>query len=114
MKLAKPGRKEKKSKRDKKELDARNQSCVSCGVNDGTICSAHYTGPLQHEYGKCMGSKGDDEETAFLCHVCHAERDQYKKYKGIMTYAEKWKEHEIWIELIRRTKEVKKRMLNQV
>lgn len=115
MSFPKPGKKPKQQKRDKKELDlAKGQACVNCGLNDGTIVSCHYSGIMQHEYGKSAGGKVDDEKTAFLCHSCHAEADQYKKYRGVMTWEQKLEHHEWWMEMIRRTDKVRERLRNQV
>ena len=69
--------------RDRHLLDlARGQSCVMCGVNDGTVVAAHSN--LQ-EHGKGTGHKADDCMTAWLCHRCHSELDQGNK----MTKAER-------------------------
>lgn len=56
---------------------ARDQSCVRCGVEDGTVVLAHYTGPRQHAFGKGKGVKGSDAVGAFLCHRCHRHMDEY-------------------------------------
>jgi hypothetical protein len=59
--------------RNKKLLElARGQSCVECGVNDGTIVAAH------SNTGKGMGIKASDATIMFLCHSCHFEYDQGK------------------------------------
>lgn len=50
---------------------AKNQSCVRCGIEDGTIVLAHYTGPMAHKVGKGKGLKGHDLAGAWLCRVCH-------------------------------------------
>lgn len=71
-------------KANKKTLALANgESCVRCGVNDGTICSCHYTGFRQHELGKGYGMKCNDLATAFLCHKCHTEMDQPKERKSV-------------------------------
>jgi len=58
--------------RSKKYLKgAKDQSCVNCGVNDGTIVSAHYQGLRSHLYGKGTGTKPHDLLVADLCHKCH-------------------------------------------
>lgn len=60
--------------RSRKLLDlARDQSCVMCGSDDGTVVAAHSN--LQ-EHGKGMGHKAHDAMHAWLCHSCHAELDQ--------------------------------------
>lgn len=53
-------------------LLARGQSCVECGIDDGTIVAAHSNN------GKGMGLKSSDSSIMFLCHACHAEYDQGK------------------------------------
>lgn len=50
---------------------ARDQSCVNCGVSDGTIVSAHYTGVRGHLLGKGKGIKCHDLMIADLCYKCH-------------------------------------------
>ena len=50
---------------------ARDQSCVNCGVSDGTIVSAHYTGLRGHLLGKGKGIKCHDLMIADLCYKCH-------------------------------------------
>lgn len=68
----KPGPKKKAQKRDRIELDlARGQSCVKCSQNDGSTVSAHLEGQRKSHFGKCLGGKPDDEETAWLCGCCH-------------------------------------------
>ncbi len=65
---------------------ARDQPCVACGVNDGTVVLAHYFGPRRHAYGGGMGHKGHDAVAANLCARCHqrmdtASRDKAKKWE---------------------------------
>jgi hypothetical protein len=63
---------------------AKGQACVNCGIDDGTIVSAHYTGFRQHELGKCLGGKGNHNATAFLCNsACHPAMDQPKERKNV-------------------------------
>ncbi len=50
---------------------AKDQSCVNCGVSDGTIVSAHYTGLRGHLLGKGKGIKCHDLMIADLCYKCH-------------------------------------------
>jgi hypothetical protein len=65
--------------RSKKYLAAANgESCVNCGVRDGTVVAAHYTGLRQQQYGKGTGVKADDLFTASLCAACHSAFDQMK------------------------------------
>ena len=65
--------------RSKKLLAAaEGQSCVNCGVRDGTVVAAHYSGMRQHAFGKGKGIKGHDLCIADLCAKCHSKFDQYK------------------------------------
>ena len=58
--------------RSKKYLQgAKGQPCVRCGVEDGTIVGAHYTGLRVHLYGKGTGTKPHDILIADLCSSCH-------------------------------------------
>lgn len=60
--------------RSRKLLDlARDQACVMCKVNDGTIVAAH-SNLLEH--GKGAGHKAHDAMHAWLCYRCHTEYDQ--------------------------------------
>jgi len=62
--------------RSKKLLDAaKDQSCVNCGVRDGTVVAAHYTGLRAHLLGKGTGHKPHDLVIADLCHKCHYQFD---------------------------------------
>jgi hypothetical protein len=49
---------------------ADGQSCVECGIRDGTVVSAHSNN------GKGMGIKASDATLMFLCYRCHTEYDQ--------------------------------------
>ena len=70
--------------RSKKIRDsARDQSCVRCGSDDGTVVLCHYTGLRQHQYGKGKGIKGSDIIGAHLCYTCHTEMDQPQQRKSI-------------------------------
>lgn len=62
---------------------ADGQSCVRCGVNDGTVVLAHYTGLRQHTYGKGRGTKGDDLVAAELCRDCHEDFDRPGERKSV-------------------------------
>jgi hypothetical protein len=65
--------------RSKKLLAAaRGQSCINCGVNDGTVVAAHYSGMRQHSFGKGRGIKGHDLCVADLCMKCHSAFDNYE------------------------------------
>jgi hypothetical protein len=60
--------------RNRRLLDAaRNNQCLGCGVDDGTVVAAHYNGSAA---GKGMGIKGSDAVVAFLCYRCHMDYDQ--------------------------------------
>lgn len=63
--------------RNRKLLDAaRDQPCMCCGIQDGTIVAAHSN---QSRHGKGMSIKAHDCFIAFLCHRCHSELDQGSK-----------------------------------
>lgn len=55
---------------------AEGMNCVSCGIDDGTVVSAH-SNLLDH--GKGKGIKAHDGMTAWLCFACHSEYDQGMK-----------------------------------
>lgn len=57
---------------------AKEQSCVRCGVCDGTIVSAHYQGLEAHKLGRGGSRKVDDIFVADLCFSCHALMDSYE------------------------------------
>ena len=60
--------------RNRKLLDlARDQACVMCDAQDGTVVAAHSN---LIEHGKGMGSKARDGMAAWLCHRCHSQLDQ--------------------------------------
>ena len=61
---------------------AKDRSCVCCGIEDGTIVRAHYSGMRQHQYGKGRGIKGHDCIAADLCMNCHGKFDNYEMGKG--------------------------------
>lgn len=60
---------------------ARGQSCVACGVNDGTVVAAHYFGPRRQAYGGGIGRKGNDAVMAHLCMRCHLAMDTKSRDK---------------------------------
>ena len=62
---------------------ARDQSCVRCGADDGTVVLAHYTGLRQHALGKGRGIKAHDIAGAHLCHACHLFFDNPTERKSI-------------------------------
>ena len=57
---------------------AKNERCVSCGANDGTIVWAHSN---SQKHGKGMGTKAHDLFGAYLCHECH-----FKFYETVWLY----------------------------
>lgn len=56
--------------------------CVRCG-SMWRVCSAHYTGLRQHQYGRGKSIKGHDCLTAWLCQDCHNYFDQPKNHKSL-------------------------------
>lgn len=51
--------------------------CQTCGVEDGTIVPAHFSGLYASSLGKGMGQKSADNCVAALCGKCHADFDTY-------------------------------------
>lgn len=76
---------------------ANGRSCVRCGIDDGTVCKAHYEGTRQHQYGKAKGMKGHDVIACDLCADCHAHLSNDKR--GIEHDEEM--SHLCWLTLIR-------------
>jgi hypothetical protein len=70
-----------------KLLDAaRDQPCVRCGIQDGTVVGCHYTGARRHAYGGGLSIKVWDFLIAHLCANCHRymdtlSRDKYKAWE---------------------------------
>jgi hypothetical protein len=63
--------------RSRKYLNAaKGQACVNCGVRDGTVVAAHYTGLRQIALGKGKGHKCHDIAVADLCSKCHTAFDK--------------------------------------
>jgi hypothetical protein len=63
--------------RNRKLLDtARDQPCMHCGSQNGTIVAAHSN---WSRHGKGMSIKAHDCFIAFLCSSCHYEIDQGSK-----------------------------------
>jgi hypothetical protein len=60
---------------------AEGQSCVACGIKDGTVVAAHYFGPRRHAYGGGLGKKGSDAVMAHLCALCHRRMDSESRNK---------------------------------
>jgi hypothetical protein len=54
---------------------AKDQSCVNCGANDGTVVAAHYQGLRSNLLGKGRGIKPHDLCVADLCRTCHESFD---------------------------------------
>jgi hypothetical protein len=78
MTFEKPGPKKKSSKIKRTVRLHSTKSgtrCVRCGVEDGTIVPAHYSGFRKHTYGSGTGLKVDDRLTADLCRKCHEYMD---------------------------------------
>ena len=73
---------------------ARDQACVRCGRQDGTIVLAHYFGPRRHAYGGGMSRKGHDAVAAHLCATCHAYMDSWGRDK-----AARWEHSEEFLHL---------------
>jgi hypothetical protein len=64
--------------RSRKLLDAaEGEACVSCGMKDGTVVAAHSN---MGSDGKGGGIKAEDIYIAFLCHKCHSDYDQPRKW----------------------------------
>jgi len=60
--------------RDKKLLGlAKDQQCIWCGAQDGTVVWAHSN---LGEHGKGMGIKAHDCMGMLLCSICHHQLDQ--------------------------------------
>lgn len=52
---------------------ARDEECVNCGAQDGTVVWCHSN---LSEHGKGMGIKAHDCMGMFLCSICHHQLDQ--------------------------------------
>jgi hypothetical protein len=68
---------------------ARDQSCIRCGAQDGTVVGAHYTGVRRQAYGGGLGVKVHDLCIAALCARCHTEMDTTSRNK-----ADRWNHSE--------------------
>ena len=80
-------------KQNRKLLDlAKDQSCVACQKNDGTIVACHYMGPRRDSYGGGMGTKGHSAVVAHLCASCHSLMDTQSRSKE-----GKWLHSEIFL-----------------
>jgi len=67
---------------DKLREAAEGQSCVRCGVANGTVVLCHYFGARRQAYGGGLGRKGHDLIAAHLCHDCHKFLDTEAKELG--------------------------------
>jgi hypothetical protein len=61
---------------------ARDQPCIRCGIQDGTVVAAHYTGARRLNYGGGLGIKVADCLCAHLCSGCHAYMDTLSRNKA--------------------------------
>lgn len=63
----------------RKYLDAaKDQPCIKCGRQDGTVVAAHYCGLYANRMGKGGAKKVHDHCVAHLCGVCHQYFDTYR------------------------------------
>ena len=74
---------------------ARDQSCVRCSKQNGTVVLAHYTGARRLSYGGGYGIKVNDLIGAHLCMDCHQYMDMVSRDK-----ADKWKHSEEFLHLV--------------
>lgn len=56
---------------------AKDQSCINCGVLDGSIVGAHLQGMRGNSFGRGIAAKCHDWVLADLCSKCHAAFDNY-------------------------------------
>lgn len=56
---------------------AEGEACVRCGVMDGTVVGAHFSGRYAEQFGRGKGVKAGDNLIADLCQACHTEMDSY-------------------------------------
>lgn len=73
---------------------ARDQRCVRCGRQDGSIVLAHYTGARRLSYQGGYGIKVNDICGAHLCGKCHLEMDTLSRDK-----TQKWLHSEEFLHL---------------
>lgn len=64
---------------------SRDQSCINCGVLDGSVVGAHLQGMRGSSFGRGIASKSHDWVLADLCGKCHSAFDNY----GISAYDDK-------------------------
>ena len=68
-------------------------TCVCCGISDGTVCGRHYNGQRQHQYGKGRGIKCHPFAVADLCSRCDAEFQEGSVPKGDFAARADYSEH---------------------
>jgi hypothetical protein len=61
---------------------AKDQPCVRCKRQDGSVVLAHYTGVRRLDYGGGFGVKVNDLIGAHLCAGCHKHFDQLSRSKA--------------------------------
>lgn len=71
---------------------ARDESCVACLKNDGTVILAHYTGTRRYAFDGGFGAKVHDLVAADLCARCHVEMDCLLRDK-----AKRWEHSELFL-----------------
>jgi hypothetical protein len=74
---------------------AKDQSCVRCGRQDGSVVLCHYTGPRRLAYNGGFGIKVNDICAAHLCGKCHTEMDTLTRDKET-----KWQHSEEFLHLV--------------
>lgn len=57
---------------------AKGQSCVNCGIRDGTVVACHYVGLRSHRLGKGTATKVSDIAVADMCAQCHHMFDSFQ------------------------------------
>ena len=67
---------------------ARDQACVRCLAQDGTVVLAHYFGVRRDSYGGGLGHKGHDAVGAWLCADCHKCMDTDRDKEGKWLHSE--------------------------
>lgn len=77
---------------------AKDQYCVRCNANDGTVVGAHYTGKRRLSYGGGFGKKAHDLVMAHLCFKCHTWMDQLARKDA--TEETEWRHSEEFLHLI--------------
>jgi hypothetical protein len=61
---------------------AKDQACVRCGAQDGTVVGAHYSGVRRLALGGGFGRKVSDLFIADLCSRCHTFMDTLSRDKS--------------------------------